>query len=864
MKVLKFPWLTHKEESRHYEIYTVDVSPDGSRIATGGLDGKIIIWSVESIRKTMQAKAKKPSLTASDIDEEWTQPLASMNRHTGSVTCVKFSPDGKYLASGSDDRILLIWSLDEEQSSQPVFGSEHDKEHWTVRKRLVAHENDIQDICWAPDSSILVSVGLDRSVVVWSGSTFEKLKKLDVHQSQVKGVVFDPANKYFATASDDRTLKIFRYHKTGDNAFTIEHIVWEPFLDSPLTTYFRRLSWSPDGQHIAAPNATNGPVSAVSIINRGNWNTDIGLIGHDAPSEVARFNPRLFESTTESKPRNSDNSNKRDSDALEQNVESIVATAGQDKTLAVWSTSKMRPIFVAFEVANKSITDLAWNPAGDLLFITSLDSSLTVISFEKGELGRAIPIEDNIKHLHRYGVDKDSLDFPESTKQLKLEHTAMDLKKKRMAELDTRFSRPQINSTASTANGAAAPATKRASLQNDTSTPTTVKRAAPEQIPRDTTVNILIPKRKKDAKLNAAVVTNGKKRVAPTLISTSSPTPNASKGAAAKPSATTQSAALPGSITSGSVTRPATRRATGSQLSPGLLKKIGVSSVSIPRLGIHTLVMGVRERVGSKFHRGGDDNGEDEAAALDDEEANAVLGLGVDGDDNANEEFVMTLNSKLTPERVWSDEPSTRYVESSSVIPDTDAVLREFMDRGTVPQLHTLEIRNGVERAIQFDTEALLENPTRILGYSGGKRTIEMFIPEVVVSVMGIPATRSWCLATTLGSIYLVSSHGQLLLPRIQLGHKVVKLASHDNYLIAFTERGLFFAWDCKNKRALHRNVPVLPILDSGPVQGHRVRLNSSVRDCRIDPADNSLLVEMTEPACTYRWRTSLGCWTQE
>ncbi|KAG0669511.1 HIR complex subunit [Maudiozyma exigua] len=834
MKILKFPWLTHKEESRHYEIYTVDVSPDGKSIATGGLDGKIIIWSVDLIKQIIDLKKRNPKLSSNDIEPELKRPLASMNRHTGSVTCVKFSPDGKYLASGSDDRILLIWSLDEEHNGQPIFGSEFDKEHWTVRKRLVAHENDIQDICWSPDSSILVSVGLDRSVVVWNGSTFEKLKKLDVHQSQVKGVVFDPANKYFATASDDRTLKIFRYHKTGDGSFTIEHIVYEPFKESPLTTYFRRLSWSPDGQHIAAPNATNGPVSSVAIINRGNWDTDIELIGHDAPSEVARFSPRLYESTNS----NGNKTKKRDSGALEENVESIVATAGQDKTLALWSTSKTRPLFVAFDIANKTITDLAWSPTGDMLFVSSLDSSLTVIDFEEGELGKAIPIEDNVKYLHRYGADKDSMDFPESVKQLELEATALSLKKKRLQELDTRFSGPQLTS----------PSKKKENINTDAPP----KRLALDTFKKEGSVNILIPKKKKDGKLNTTMIKNGKKRVAPTLISNGSTTTTnnttvASTSASIKSTSEKRQESSPKLLTSPS---SGNKKGSSETLPKGLIKKIGTQSVSIPRLGIHTLIMGVRERSYNRF-----ETKDTEESDIDDMN---------EDDTSIGNDYIMTLNSKMTPDKVWSDEPSTRYVECSGILPDTDTVLKEC---GSMCDFHTLEIHNGVERSIQFDTEALLENPTRILGYSNGKRTIEMVIPEVVLCVIGIPSCKCWCISTVNGTIYLVSQRGQMRSPGIQLGHKIIKLFNHEQYLIAFTERGLFFVWDIQLMKCLFKNVPVLPILNGKPIQGHRVRISSCVRNCRVEDKGRSLIVEMAiqeqDNSNSYKWIHDLGCWTQ-
>lgn len=841
MKILKLPWLRHREELRNYEVYTVDISPDGTRIATGGLDGKIRIWSMDTIKRVLNNDLSIP--------DDCKVPLASMSRHTGSVTCVKFSPDGKYLASGSDDRILLIWSLDEELSGgRTVFGSDTtEKEHWTVVKRLVAHDNDIQDICWAPDSSILVTVGLDRSVIIWSGLTFEKLKRFDVNQSLVKGVIFDPANKYFATASDDRTLKIFRYHKSGNISFVLEHVISEPFYDSPLTTYFRRLSWSPDGQHIAAPNATNGPVSSVVIINRGSWESDINLIGHDAPTEVARFNPRLFEIPKDKKgtlSKSNDNNNNKNNNNSDE-VDSVLATAGQDKTLVIWSTSKARPILVAYDVTTKPITDMCWSPDGSILFITSLDSNITVISFTKDELGKMIPLSENMEQLNRYGVDKDSLEFPESVKQLLLEDLAKKENQNRMSKLHERFIKPA---------GGDSTIIK---TENIVSTPT--KKDNDQLLTSNSTINILIPKRKKDIKLNKPTSkVNGKRRVMPTLIS--SPT---------KKRATTVLTSKPVVTKNGSH-----RDGKGVKKVPGisklLKKKVGFASIDIPRLGIHTLIMGTRERLKeNKFYQN-DGSNEDRESGVSTPvpTSRGITGQGgdnMDGDEeDENDDYIMTLNSKLTSEKVWSDEPNTRYIENPGVLPDTDVVLSECGD--IQREFHTLEIRNGVERAIQFDTQALLENPTKVLGYCQGKRTIEFFIPEVILSVVGSMSCKCWCLATASGSIYIISHNGRLMIPRISLGHKAIKLYQQGTKLMVLTERGLIFVWDLLSLRCIHRDIPILPILNNEPTQSHRIRINKTITQMQIDLEDNDVILEITETtgdklSSSYKWRSSLGCW---
>ncbi len=52
---------------------------------------------------------------------------------------------------------------------------------------------------------------------------------------------------------------------------------------------FLKLSWSPDGAHITASNATNnkGFVFIAAVITRGTWASDISLVGHENTVEVA-------------------------------------------------------------------------------------------------------------------------------------------------------------------------------------------------------------------------------------------------------------------------------------------------------------------------------------------------------------------------------------------------------------------------------------------------------------------------------------------------------------------------------------------------------------------------------------------------
>jgi protein HIRA/HIR1 len=148
----------------------------------------------------------------------------------------------------------------------------------------------------------------------------------------------------------------------------------------------------------------NGPVSTVVIIDRGTWNSDISLIGHESPVEVTSFNPRMFRAAN------------GDTGPI-----TIIACAGQDRVLSIWNTLNPRPLVITQDIAEKSISDLCWSPEGTSLFISSYDGSVTVCIFEEGDLGKALPLEENIQYLARYGHDRHGILLPESPAQLEFE-----------------------------------------------------------------------------------------------------------------------------------------------------------------------------------------------------------------------------------------------------------------------------------------------------------------------------------------------------------------------------------------------------------------------------------------------------------
>ncbi|KAI1295149.1 HIR complex subunit [Mortierella claussenii] len=499
MHIIKPEWVCHLDEkAKKAPIYSLHVHPDGTRLATGAQDAKVKIWNLAPIVDAEE-----------DQDPEARRHLCTMSLHNGAVLCVKWSNgEGKYLATGSDDMIVMIWQLDRNSDAWggSSFGNSDgpNVENWRGVKRLSGHESDVTDVAWSPENAYLASAGLDSKIIIWDGRTFDRVITLDQHQGFVKGLTWDPVGKYMASQSDDKSVRIWRI-----TDWEVEVEITEPFLQSSGTTFFRRLSWSPDGGQIATANAFNGSIPVASVITRDNWKADISLVGHSAPVEVVAFNPLLFKYTD-----NSGNAG----------FTSICAVGSQDRGLTVWRTHEPRPFVGIKELFDHSFLDLSWTPDGQSLLACSYDGTVAVLLFQSENLGEAVPAEERHRMLAKYGYERRGEIMAETPTQLAMEEQLKESSaKSRMDELmqhDTSmegvtstFAKPSDPSVFANATATASGAATQSTAPPTSSSSSSSSSIAPSAFPsRPQTTHIIASEQ------TITITSDGKKRIKPLFL----------------------------------------------------------------------------------------------------------------------------------------------------------------------------------------------------------------------------------------------------------------------------------------------------------------------------------------------------------
>ncbi len=119
--------------------------------------------------------------------------LRALEGHSDVVAAVAFSPDSKWLATGSYDRTVKLWPMENE--SEP--------------KTLKGHTNWVFAVQFSADGTRLASSGYDKTVRLWDPATGQQLNMLTGHTATVRSIAFSADGKHLVSGSADRTARVW-------------------------------------------------------------------------------------------------------------------------------------------------------------------------------------------------------------------------------------------------------------------------------------------------------------------------------------------------------------------------------------------------------------------------------------------------------------------------------------------------------------------------------------------------------------------------------------------------------------------------------------------------------------------------------
>jgi len=182
------------------EVGSVGFSPDGSRVLAIERHGKAQVFDIETGK-----------------------PISPRFGQSGTLWRGSFSPDGKLVATASEDKTACIWNVSDGGN-----------------RLCLKHPNKVLSASFSPDGSRLVTGCIDNVVRVWAIPAGKLQLELSGHTNHIRYAAFSPDGTRIVSTSEDGTARLWDA--------TDGHSLLTPLVHPKWVLY---AAFSPDGQTLA-------------------------------------------------------------------------------------------------------------------------------------------------------------------------------------------------------------------------------------------------------------------------------------------------------------------------------------------------------------------------------------------------------------------------------------------------------------------------------------------------------------------------------------------------------------------------------------------------------------------------------------